>query len=55
MTDYLCLCSHPLDDHEVGIGGEECLRELHPACGCNEYRLDARSPVRAETPAEGAA
>ena len=43
MTDYLW------------IGSEECLRVLHPACGCGEFRLDVRSPVRVETQIDGAA
>lgn len=45
MSDYLCLCSHEYPDHRVGVGLEKC---THRACGCDEYRLDARSPVRDE-------
>ena len=44
----LCRCSHPLADHEVGIGKERCLPEFHRACGCDEYRLDPRSLVCGE-------
>ena len=45
----ICLCSHPRRDHDTGNGKERCLPGLHPACGCGEYRLDVRSPVRVET------
>jgi hypothetical protein len=45
MSGHLCLCSHERTDHRVGRGFEEC---THRACGCGEYRLDARSPVRGE-------
>lgn len=50
---YLCLCSHEYDDHLVGVGEEPCTHW----CGCSEYRLDARSPVRSgeDAATEGAA
>ena len=52
---HLCLCSHERTDHRVGVGLEKC---THRACGCDEYRLDARSPVAEDETAateEGAA
>ena len=45
MNHYLCLCSHEYSDHRVGVGLEACTHW----CGCGEYRLDVRSPVRDET------
>ncbi len=40
-----CLCSHPRADHDAREALEPCSRRLHPACGCDEFRLDARSSV----------
>lgn len=40
-----CKCSHPGPDHRGG----PCAR---PLCGCGEWRLDARSPVRYENAEE---
>lgn len=48
-TGPRCLCSHPADHH---WGSGEC---MHRACGCGEWRLDARSPVRYESAEEIAA
>ena len=41
----LCLCSHPRSDHDTGNGKEPCSRRLHPACGCDGFRLDYRSSL----------
>jgi len=53
--DLLCKCSHHRIHHDVGNGREPCRRDLHPACYCDEYRLDPRSRLRDESAEEGAA
>jgi len=50
----ICLCSHPRRDHDTGNGKERCLPGLHPACGCDSYRLDYRSPARGDSSDEEA-
>ena len=52
----LCLCGHPRSDHDTGNGKEPCSRRLHPACGCDGFRLDYRSrlgPDETDAAAEG--
>lgn len=36
-----CLCSHPWHDHGTR-GLRPCDTNLHPACGCGQYRPDVR-------------
>jgi hypothetical protein len=43
-----CKCSHDRGDHDTGYGTEECRRDLHPACYCDEFRLDPRSLIAGE-------
>jgi hypothetical protein len=47
-TGLRCLCSCPRTDHKLGEGKEPCDPAVHPACGCTEFRLDARSRISSE-------